>query len=125
MTDIAADVVAELEAEDAKEAAELAERQRRRREALVPAMALSREILAAREEFLSADRERVDQLTALVKAARKSGAPKARLDELMVEPLAGRKRAPRRTKRTEPKLESGAQSAAPPVGETPSSPVAV
>lgn len=100
MTDLAADVNAELEEDDAKELAALKERQRQRREALVPAMALSREIAAARAEFEEADRERVDKLNAAIRQARKNGAPAARLDALKVEPLGGRKRAPRRSKRT-------------------------
>jgi|CXWK01.1.fsa_nt_gi hypothetical protein len=116
MTDLSAEIAAELEAEDAREAEELAARQRQRRDALVPAMALSRAIAAAREEFAAADRERVEELTALVKQARKNGAPKARLDALAVEPLGIRKRSPRRTRRSE------SAATKPPAAGQPSSP---
>ena len=80
-------LLAEIEAEDAAEAQALAERQRRRREALEPAAQLAAEIEATRTEFLEADRRRLAELAQLVKEAKRNGAPAAKLDRLNVAPL--------------------------------------
>ena len=100
-------LLAELEAEDAAEAQALADRQRRRREALEPAARLAAEIEATRTEFLESDRRRLAELAQLVKEAKKNGAPAAKLDLLSVAPLTtqsgprrGRKTGARRSRRT-------------------------
>ncbi|UOG23763.1 hypothetical protein MTX80_23480 (plasmid) [Gordonia amicalis] len=100
-------LLAELEAEDAAEAQALADRQRRRREALEPAARLAAEIEATRTEFLESDRRRLAELAQLVKEAKKNGAPAAKLDLLSVAPLTtqsgprrGRTSSSRRPRRT-------------------------
>lgn len=80
-------LLAEIDAEDAAETQALADRQRRRREALEPAVRLAAEIEATRSEFLAADRRRLAELSQLVKEAKKNGAPAAKLDRLTISPL--------------------------------------
>ncbi|PZT91809.1 MAG: hypothetical protein DI630_29030 [Gordonia sp. (in: high G+C Gram-positive bacteria)] len=88
-------LLAEIEADDAAEAQALAERQRRRREALEPAARLAAEIATAREHFLAEDRQRLTRLAELVKEAKKNGAPAAKLDQLDFAPLTAQARSGR------------------------------
>ncbi|MCF3940640.1 hypothetical protein [Gordonia tangerina] len=81
------DLLAEIEASDAAEAEALAQRQRRRREALEPAARLAAEIAATREDFLAEDRRRLIELADLVKQAKKNDAPAAALDRLTFTPM--------------------------------------
>ena len=81
------DLLAEIEASDAAEAEALAQRQRRRREALEPAARLAAEIAATREDFLAEDRRRLVELADLVKQAKKNDAPAAALDRLTFTPM--------------------------------------
>lgn len=88
-------LLAEIEADDAAEAQALAERQRRRREALEPAAQLAAEIATTREHFLAEDRQRLTRLAELVKEAKKNGAPAAKLDQLDFAPLTAHARSGR------------------------------
>lgn len=85
------DLLADIDNEDAVEAAALAERQRRRREALTPAAELAAEIAHTRTEFLAADAERLAELSTRLKEAKKNGAPKDKLDRLSFAKLTARK----------------------------------
>lgn len=100
------DLLAELERADAAEAQALAERQRKRREALEPAARLYQEIATARAEFLTRENELLDQLSTALKEAKKNGAPPNKLDQLTIEPLTTksttRKTTPRKTRTTKP-----------------------
>ncbi|MBE7195465.1 MAG: hypothetical protein INR66_23680 [Gordonia polyisoprenivorans] len=100
------DLLAALERADAAEAQALAERQRKRREALEPAARLYQQIATARAEFLTRETELLDQLTTALKEAKKNGAPRDKLDQLAIEPLTtkntARKTTPRRTRTTKP-----------------------
>lgn len=89
------DLLADIEAADAAEAEELAQRQRRRRAALEPAARLAAEIAATREDFLAEDRRRLSELAELVKHAKKSCAPTAHLDRLIFTPLTTQPRGSR------------------------------
>ncbi|MCK8615302.1 hypothetical protein [Gordonia sp. C13] len=118
-------LLAEIEAEDAAEAQALAERQRRRREALEPAAQLAAEIEATRTEFLKADRRRLAELAGLVKEAKKNGAPAAKLDLLNVAPLTtqagtrrGRASGARRPRRTTAPEPTAAAQYTPPTAES-------
>ncbi|MAU80868.1 MAG: hypothetical protein CME34_03155 [Gordonia sp.] len=88
-------LLAEIEADDAAEVQALAERQRRRREALEPAAQLAAEIATTREHFLAEDRQRLSRLAELVKEAKKNGAPTAKLDQLHFAPLTAQARGGR------------------------------
>ncbi|MCG7635304.1 hypothetical protein MHN80_23605 [Gordonia McavH-238-E] len=88
-------LLAEIEADDAAEAQALAERQRRRREALEPAARLAAEIATTRDHFLAEDRQRLSRLAELVKEAKKNGAPAAKLDQLDFAPLNAQPRGGR------------------------------
>ena len=89
------DLLAEIEASDAAEAEALAQRQRRRREALEPAARLAAEIAATREDFLAEDRRRLVELADLVKQAKKNDAPAAALDRLTFTPMTTQPRGSR------------------------------
>ncbi|MDY6810991.1 MAG: hypothetical protein SW127_18590 [Actinomycetota bacterium] len=89
------DLLAEIEASDAAEAEALAQRQRRRREALEPAARLAAEIAATREDFLAEDRRRLVELADLVKQAKKNDAPAAALDRLAFTPMTTQPRSSR------------------------------
>ncbi|AFR51474.1 hypothetical protein [Gordonia sp. KTR9] len=88
-------LLAEIEADDAAEVQALAERQRRRREALEPAAQLAAEIATTRDHFLAEDRQRLSRLAKLVKEAKRNGAPAAKLDQFDFAPLTAQARSGR------------------------------
>ncbi len=105
-------LLAEIEADDAAEVQALAERQRRRREALEPAAQLAAEIATTRQHFLAEDRQRLSRLAELVKEARKNGAPAAKLDQLDFAPLAAQSRGARsRSAGSKPRARRAAAAA--------------
>lgn len=102
------DLLAEIDAADAAEAKALAERQRKRRAALEPAAKLFQQIATARAEFLARESELLDQLVAVLKEAKKNGAPDDKLDQLRIPPLTTKpsRNAPRARKSKREKTPS-------------------
>ncbi|WP_078113951.1 hypothetical protein [Gordonia sp. IITR100] len=112
-------LLAEIEADDAAEAQALAERQRRRREALEPAARLAAEIATAREHFLAEDRQRLNRLAKLVKEAKRNGAPAAKLDQFDFAPLTAQARSGRgRSGASKPRARRTTAAAAKPAEPT-------